>query len=113
MGWRISGLLITGGAIAAAVTTAVTGTPASLPDIALGAPVLFHLERLLALLAAYVAVILVVSRAWGGELPTAISTQGVIYSAEETKAATIESVKELRAELERLRDRLEVSEDAE
>ena len=51
--------------------------------------------------------LLVVSRAWSGELPSAISTRGVIYSAEAAKAEASLTVKELRAELELLRTRVE------
>jgi hypothetical protein len=49
---RTSGAVVTAGALAAVFVTCVTGQPASLPEIALGSPVLFHLERVIAILAA-------------------------------------------------------------
>jgi hypothetical protein len=55
----------------AASSSALAGTPAQdqLPDLALGWPVLLHIERACALLLITGAAMLVVSRALNGELP--------------------------------------------
>ncbi|MEA2438218.1 MAG: hypothetical protein QOF65_2774 [Thermoleophilaceae bacterium] len=105
--------MVTLGAAAAIAATAATGTPSTLPDIALACPALLHLERTLAFLAVYLVLLMVVSRAWSGELPSAVSTQGVTYSANEAKDATSETVKALWAELALLRVRVNQLENAE
>ena len=61
-------------------TTVLGGTPARLPDIALQSAVLFHLERLLALGTASMALLLLVASAWRGQLPVEVSTQGIKYA---------------------------------
>jgi hypothetical protein len=42
--------------------------------------VLFHLERIVALMASSVAILLVGTRTWSGELPFEIGSQGLKYS---------------------------------
>lgn len=66
--------------VATTVVTIEAGTPARLPDVALSSAVLFHVERTVALLAGSVAVLLIASRAWRGELPLEIGSQGLKYS---------------------------------
>jgi hypothetical protein len=106
VGNRASGSLVTLGAVAAVVATAVTGTPSSLPDVALGSPALFHLERAVAFLAGYLALVMAVARAWSGELPSSVSTQGLTYPAEDVKGATSRALKGLSGELKALRERV-------
>lgn len=82
---RSTGALVALGAITALAVTLVTSAPAPLPSIALGSRVLFHLERMLALLSGFLVLLVVLQRAWSGQLPSEISTQGVTYTAEEAK----------------------------
>jgi hypothetical protein len=104
---RIAGAIVTTGAVAALVVTCATGAPARLPEIALGSNVLFHLERLVALLAGFVTLLAIVTRAWSGQLPSEVSTQGVRYAAEEAKATTRDAARATRDELQLLSARLE------
>src|SRR4051812_31346828 len=108
---QIAGGVVTTGAVAALAVTWATGTPAQLPDIALGSNVLFHLERLTALLAACVTVLAIVTRAWSGQLPSEMSTHGVRYAVDETKAVTGDALRATRDEIELLAARLERLED--
>src|SRR3954452_22043753 len=72
---------------AAVVVSLVTGAPRDLPDVALSSTVLFHVERSVVVLACFVAVLVVLVRAWSGQLPTELSTQGLKYADSDTAAA--------------------------
>jgi hypothetical protein len=65
---------------AALVITVTAGTPTHLPDVAMSSTVLFHLERIVVLLVTYVGLLVVLSRAWSGQLPSEVGTQGIKYS---------------------------------
>jgi hypothetical protein len=82
-----SRVAVLAGAIVAPVVTCVTGTPARLPDVALSSGALFHVERTVALLAGYIAFLVPVIRAWGGQLPSELSAQGIKYSEGASEAA--------------------------
>jgi hypothetical protein len=84
------------GVVAAMAITTGTGAPTGLPDIALGSVVLFHIERTIALLGGYLAILVVVARAWAGELPTEMSAQGLKYATADAKstAETVEGLEE-------------------
>ena len=69
---HLGGLGIVLAAIAAVLVTCATGTPSRLPNVALDSPVLFHTERIAALLAGYLLLLVMVSRAWKGDLPSEI-----------------------------------------
>jgi hypothetical protein len=69
-------------AIIALVVSILEGTPAHLPGVALGSPILLHAERALALLAVTVAVASIVVQAARGRLPIELSTSGLRYEAE-------------------------------
>jgi hypothetical protein len=87
--------------IAAAVAvTLIEGAPARLPGVALGSTVLLHVERAAALFAISVAVISVLAQAARGRLPTQLSTSGIAYDAEETRA-TATALAELQHEVDR------------
>ena len=88
------------GALAAIVVTCATAPPVPLPDIALGSAVLLHVERALALLVGYLATLVVVSRAWGGQLPAELSAQGFKY----TREVAAKSLEILEREVARVRD---------
>jgi hypothetical protein len=103
---RIGVIAALGGA---GIVTIATGTPAALPDIALSSSVLFHLERIVVLLASAVAILLVVSRAWRGELPFEISAQGLKYSDTGLDAVRQEAMR-ARADRNALAKRLEAVE---
>lgn len=95
------------GLIGSVAITVVTGTPPTLPDIALSSAVLFHVERAAALLASYIFVLVVLVRAWAGELPIEMSSQGVKYSAERVKDLTSEAIAAAVEDLDRLRRRVD------
>jgi hypothetical protein len=107
-------------AVPAALTAAVaislvTGAPRDLPDVALSSTVLFHVERSVAVLAGFVAVLVLVIRAWSGQLPTELSTQGLKYGASDSTAAgALDHIalewEAARAELADVLDRLDALE---
>jgi hypothetical protein len=68
--------------IVALVASILEGTPAHLPGVALGSPILLHAERALALLAVTVAATSIVVQAARGRLPIELSTSGLRYEAE-------------------------------
>jgi Tfp pilus assembly protein PilO len=103
------------GLVLAAVITSASDTPATLPQVALSSAGLFHLERIVALLAGYVGIVVLVTRAWSGQLPSELSTQGLKYSeTADTTAAVFERAAErletARAELADMRERVEALE---
>jgi hypothetical protein len=104
---RSAGALVTCGVVAALAVTLVAGAPGSLPSIALDSTVLFHLERMLALLAGYLALVVVIQRAWRGQLPSALSAQGLTYVTEEATQIATDGLEAHTRELESLRNRLE------
>jgi hypothetical protein len=69
-------------AIVGLVASILEGTPAHLPGVALGSPILLHAERALALLAVTVAAASIVVQAARGRLPIELSTSGLRYEAE-------------------------------
>jgi hypothetical protein len=93
--------------VAALTITVATGPPSTLPDIALNSEVLFHAERAAALLAAWVFVLVILTRAWAGELPSELSGQGIKYSGERTREATEDAVAAILDDLGRLERRIE------
>jgi hypothetical protein len=101
MGRRGSGIAVTGAVIFAVAATSFTGTPKRVPDIALDSALLFHLERTVALLAGFLVVLVTITRAWSGELPAELSTQGLKYGEAGQVAASAFS--ELDAEVASLR----------
>jgi hypothetical protein len=103
---RASGLVVSGGVLAALVATLATGIPRTLPDIALGSALLLHAERALAFVLGYVVLLVVVTRSWSGQLPTQVSTQGLTYAAGETSIITGEMLESLSGEVESLRIRI-------
>jgi hypothetical protein len=73
---------------AALLASILTGSPSTLPAVALDSPVLFCLERALAFFAAAFVLILVLVEAFKGNLPVEISDSGLRYERlkEETQA---------------------------
>jgi hypothetical protein len=90
--------VLVGACIGAVALTVLTGTPSNLPSVALGSTALFHIERVIAFFAAFLIAFVVLTRAWQGHLPSAISSQGVTYpsdveqAAEETRLAAASSL---------------------
>jgi hypothetical protein len=99
--------------VAAVVVTLVEGTPKRLPAVALGSTVLLHALRAGALFAIAFVVATVIARAAAGRLPTQLSTSGIGYDAEETRATTTalaqlqEQVDDQQAALDRLAEQLD------
>ena len=97
----------------ALVVTLVEGSPARLPALALGSTVLLHALRAGALFAIMFVVVTVIARAATGRLPTQLSTSGIGYGAEETRATTTalaelqEQVDDQQATLDRLAEQLD------
>jgi hypothetical protein len=98
-------------AVVAAAVTAVAGAPRELPDIALESDALFHLERATAFLVCAIAYVALVARAWRGQLPIELSTQGIKYSHESSALDDLADenhrAREERQELRRRIDALE------
>jgi hypothetical protein len=89
----------------AALASLVAGEPDRLPGAALGSVVVLHAERALGLFAASLLVLLVVVRAFEGELPSELSGRGVKY-------ASRDGVEALRSELTNTLDELRTAQEA-
>jgi hypothetical protein len=100
------GLLVLAG-IAASLAVAVAGDPPStLPGIALGSTALLYVEKTIACFSAYLLVLVVVVRAFSGELPSEL--RGVRYAVEGGDAhGTIEDLKLAVNQLDRRLDQIE------
>jgi hypothetical protein len=61
------------------VSSAVSGSPSTLPGIALGSPALLHLERSLVAGAATAGALIFILRGWAGYFPSKLSTSGAEY----------------------------------
>jgi uncharacterized membrane protein len=96
---------VTVGMIAAAVITATAATPSLLPAIALSSTMLFHLERGAACFAVYVFVLVILIRAWRGELPSEMSSQGVKYASPDEQGLAVSTLLAMADRLEALTDR--------
>lgn len=114
---NLGGLAILIAVAAAVLVTSLTGTPSRLPDVALASPVLFHIERITALLAGCLLLLVMVTRAWKGDLPSEISTQGLKYASGQATGESAIALAELgdesvraRSERAELRRRIEALE---
>jgi hypothetical protein len=87
---RPRAIAVTAGLIAALVMTLAAGPPPSLPDIAMSSTALFHTERAAALFAAWVFVLVILTRAWAGELPSELSGQGIKYASPDVSSAALD-----------------------
>ena len=85
----VAGMVVLGGVVAAALASGLAGTPKRLPDAALSSSVLFHVERVVALVAGYVGLLVIVVRAWAGHLPMELSAQGFKYAPDERPSAVL------------------------
>lgn len=92
--------------------TAASGAPQALPDVALESIVLFHLERVAAIVASSVFVLVILVRAWRGELPSEVSSQGIKYATTTTADATGDAMLALRSTVAALQTRMDRIEDA-
>src|ERR1700709_1152297 len=63
----------------AVVATLLSGVPSKLPAVARGSSFLLHIERVLAVMLASYLVMVVVGRAWKGELAVKISKDGLEF----------------------------------
>jgi hypothetical protein len=90
-------------AIGAGFVTVLTGSPPRLPDVALNSTVLFHLERVVALLSVSLVLVVVITRTWRGDLPDEISAQGLKYEARGITQTTTAALDFLMRENERAR----------
>lgn len=97
------------------VASLVAGTPAKLPGVALGSAVVLHAERTVALFAAVLLVLVVLVRAFQGQLPQELSGRGGVKYAEREategiRDATATALEELRAADQALAARVEALE---
>src|SRR5262245_57835548 len=81
----------------------LTTTPRPLPGVALGSIPLLHVLRSLIFFAAGLAVLVVLRRAWEGQLPSEMSTSGLKYGVGE---AVVENMSVINDAISRI-DRLE------
>lgn len=89
--------------VVSVIGSLVTSTPDPLPGIALGSIPLLHVLRSLIFFAAGLAVMVVIRRAWEGQLPSELSTSGLKYGVGE---AVLENSETLDRAIRRI-DRLE------
>src|SRR5690349_1786936 len=77
----ITVLVVGGLCVSTAAGVFLTGAPPSqLPGVALGSETILVVERIMALFAAWLLVLVVIARASAGDLPTEISSGGVRYA---------------------------------
>lgn len=93
------------GLAAAVLLSPASGRPDALPSVALGSAGLLHVEKALAGFAAYLFVLVVLARAFAGDLPSEI--RGLKYSVGETREGVVEGIAEVADEQAWLRRRLE------
>ncbi|HYI81039.1 MAG TPA: hypothetical protein VEW67_09290 [Thermoleophilaceae bacterium] len=93
--------LVAGGLIASMVAGVflIERPAGDLPGVALGSETILVVERTLGLFAAWLFVVVVMSRASVGQLPSEISGRGVRYA---DRGTTQEALAEVRSTLERL-----------
>lgn len=108
--WFGSFVLIVGAYVMVALVSVLNGTPKKLPGVALGFPLLLHLERAGAVLAAIGAVLVVARLAWLGELPNQLGNIG--YASFERRHEFEQSAAELRQHVEVRFDRFEQDREA-
>jgi hypothetical protein len=78
--------------LASVAAAAARAAPHTLPKIALGSDIVLYVERAAAVFAVLFLALLVIYRAFLGELPSELSGRGVKY-------ADVDAVEQLRAEL--------------
>jgi hypothetical protein len=88
------GLLTVAVVMFALVASLIAGAPTKLPSAALGSDVVLHAERIVAILAAYLLLALVIARSWRGQLPVELSGRGVKY-ADEVKNTSSRALRSL------------------
>lgn len=101
-------VVVIGGLATSVLLVVSMGAPdGGLPGVALGSTLILAVERVVALFAAWMAMVIVVVRALAGDLPTEISGQGLKYAdaatAGRAAARTEAALDSLRSEIERLR----------
>jgi hypothetical protein len=83
----------------------------ALPGVALGSETVLVVERVLALFAAWLLVLVVVAQAFRGRLPTEVSGRGVRYAdgseTQDSLASTQEALSELDGEMKAFRRHVE------
>ncbi len=99
----------------ALVASLATGTPAKLPGVALGSAVVLHAERTVALFAAVLLVLVVLVRAFQGQLPQELSGRGLKYADRQTtveiRDTTAVALEELQTAQQELHARVEALEE--
>lgn len=105
----LGAVLVTGGLILSAVTGAVfIDEPAGrLPGVALGSETILVAERITALFAAWLLVVVVTTRALVGDLPIEVSGRGVRYAdaraSQDATSGSNDAFRELEDEMNVLR----------
>jgi hypothetical protein len=104
---RLQAGAVTVGMAAALVVTATSATPHLLPNIALHSLVLFHLERSAAFFTVYVFVLVILIRAWRGELPVEMSSQGIKYGSVDEPSPSSSTLRAVIDRIDALTERFE------
>jgi hypothetical protein len=104
-------VLVIGGLAASVVLVLLTGElPADLPGVALGSDLILAVERVVALFAAWMAIVIVVVRSLAGDLPNEISGHGFRYADREHTARAVSdmrrTVRAVEADVEALREEI-------
>jgi hypothetical protein len=102
--WTFGVLAILGVAGSIALSLA-SHIPAELPGVALGSPALLYVERAVASFTAYLLALVVVVRAFDGDLPSEL--RGLKYDIKESRETAAEGITDLSAANLELRERLE------
>lgn len=99
------GLLTLGGVVGAVLLSLLSHNPAKLPGVALGSPALLYLEKAAAGFTAYLLAMVVVVRAFDGDLPSEL--RGLKYAVSESKTKTADGIKQLADADAQMRERID------
>jgi len=105
---RLFGGLALGGVVGAVLLSLLSINPARLPGLALGSPALLYVEKAVACFTAYLLVLVVVVRAFDGDLPSEL--RGLKWAVHEGRAQAAEGIDGLVDANEALHERIEAIE---
>jgi hypothetical protein len=99
------GILALAGVAGAVLLSVLSGNPGRLPGVALGSPALLYVEKAAACFTAYLLALVVVVRAFDGELPSEL--RGLKYTVRESTTEAARGISDLSKAHEDLRQRID------
>jgi hypothetical protein len=101
---RLLGLLVLVGVVGSLLVSLLGGRPATLPGVALGSTAVLYVEKATACFSSYLLVLVVVVRAFAGDLPSEL--RGVKYAVESNEGDAGGGMERLSLAEAELRDRI-------